>query len=415
MLLPCRISAAADEQSTKRESGMHWIRGALVVAGTVLLAGAAPAPAPEHWTPAWTASMWEGEGARAVTVENATISFAVRVGAGGTKLRLRLSNEYGPAFRLGAATVRVAGGPSVKVAFDGQGTTIVPANAPLLSDAAPLAVKPFDVIEVSLYLPEKVALTTVHGASGAKTSISEAGDFTAAPFQAAGQSDTRPLLAGVDVLGAKPRPVIVAYGDSITDNPSCALDATPACRWSEVLGRRLAKGGKPHVVVTQAISGNRVITPGTGPSAVSRFDRDVLSLRGVTHVVLLEGTNDIGGSGRVRDGVTAPTITAEQLIQGYRQIVQRAHDHGIKVIAMTMLPYEGAVYHTPAGEAMRMRVNAWIRTSGTFDGVIDMEKVVADSANPKRLTPSLQRGDNLHPNAHGETRMGEAIPLTLFQ
>ncbi|MES2445272.1 MAG: SGNH/GDSL hydrolase family protein [Pseudomonadota bacterium] len=395
---------------------MHPIRTMAALAAALSLMAAAPAPKPEHWTPAWTASMWEGVGERqAVPVENATISFAVRIGAGGSALRLRLSNEYGPAFRIGAASVRVAGGPTVRVTFDGQGTTLVPANAPLLSDAVPLAVKPFEVVEVSLYLPEKVSLATVHAASGAKTAISEAGDFTGAPFAAARRVDSRPLLAGVDVLGARARPVIVAYGDSITDNTGCALDAVPVCRWSDVLGRRLAAAGKPHVVVTQAISGNRILAPGTGPSALARFDRDVLSLRGVTHIVLLEGINDIGGSGRVRDGVAAPTITAEQLILGYRQLVRRAHDHGIKVIAMTVLPYQGAGYQTEAGEAMRVRVNEFIRTSGTFDGVIDMDKVMADPANPKKLDPAYQRGDNLHPDGNGEAKMGEAIDLRLFR
>src|SRR5690606_31178538 len=198
-------------------------------------------------------------------------------------------------------------------------------------------------------------------------------------------SNHRPLLAGVDVLGKAARPVIVAFGDSITDNTGCAIDAVPICRWGDVLGRRLARAGKPHVVVTQAISGNRVISRGTGPSAVERFDRDVLTLPGVTHVVILEGVNDIGGSGRRRPGGTAaPTITYEQLIDGYRKLVASAHRRGIKAIGMTILPFEGANYHTAAGEAMRMRVNDWIQTSGAFDAVVDMEKVVADPANPKR-------------------------------
>jgi hypothetical protein len=306
------------------------MRGMKIAAAAAALALLGAAPAPEHWTPAWTASMWQGLGEKQqVAVDNATIRFAVRVAAEGDKLRLRLSNEYGPVMRIGAASVRVAGGASVKMTFDGQGTTILPANAPLLSDAVPLPVKQFDVVEVSLYLPEKVSLATVHGASGAKTAISATGDNTSDPFTAVAQADMRPLLAGIDVLGARPRPVIVAYGDSITDNTGCALDAVPVCRWSDVLGQRLAKAGKPHVVVTQAISGNRVISIGTGPSALSRFDRDVLALRGVTHLVLLEGINDIGNSGLTRpDGTRSPTITAEQLIQGYRQLIARAHDHG---------------------------------------------------------------------------------------
>lgn len=142
----------------------------------------------------------------------------------------------------------------------------------------------------------------------------------------------------------------------------------------------------------------------------------MLSLPGVTHVVVLEGVNDIGGSGRKRgDGSFEPTITAEQLIEGYRQIIAKAHARGIKVMGLTILPFEGAGYHTAAGEEIRGRVNQWILTSGEFDGVFDLAAVVADPANPRRLDPALHRGDFLHPDARGETRMGEAIPLDWFR
>lgn len=385
------------------------------VAATAAFCLGTGAQAAERWTPAWTASQWQAVGKQEVAVENATISFTVRVGAEGSKLRLQLSNEYGQAFRIGAASVRGPDGKTVPVTFGGQASTTMAAKTMLASDAAKLKVKQFDLVEVSLFLPDPVSLNTIHGAGGAKTSISEPGDFTAEPFKAVKRSDNRPLLAAVEVLGKKTRPVVVAFGDSITDNTGCANDATPICRWGDVLARRLAQAGKPHVVVTQAISGNRVISVGTGVSALDRFDRDVLALNDVTHVILLEGINDIGASGRVRpDGVKLPTITADQLIEGFRQLIARAHARNIKVIGLTILPYEGAGYYTEDGEAMRVRVNDWIRTSGEFDAVFDMEKVVADPANPKRLDAPLQRGDNLHPNAQGETKMGEAIPLDLF-
>lgn len=387
------------------------------VAATTALLLIGAAPPSTQWTPAWSASMWKaGNAKEEVAIQNATVSFAVRVGAGGDKIRLRLSNEYGQALRIGAASARLQGGKTTPVTFDRQASTRAPANAVIVSDAVGLQVKPFDVIEISLYLPDSVRLNTVHSAPGAKTLISAAGDHTGSPFTAVRTSGNRPLLAEVEVLSKAPRPVVVAFGDSITDNAGCANDAVPICRWGDVLGRRLAQAGKPQVVVTEAIAGNRVISFGRGPSAVDRFDRDVLALPGVTHVVILEGINDIGGSGRPRpDGTTAPTITYEQLVNGYRKLIARAHQRGIKAIGLTILPFQGAGYYTEAGEAMRMRVNDWIRTSGAFDAVVDMEKVVADPANPKRLDPALQRGDNLHPNGDGETKMGDAIPLSLFE
>ncbi|MES2337541.1 MAG: SGNH/GDSL hydrolase family protein [Pseudomonadota bacterium] len=379
-----------------------------------LLIAAVPATAQTRggWTRAWTASMWQGgTGPNLFTVEGVTIRSAVRVGAGGTALRLRLSNEHGDAVvRVGAATVRSADGRIARVTFGGAPTARIGAGAPLVSDAVALSVKPFEVVEVSIFLPEKTALSTLHGAGGAPTAVSAPGDFTAQPgFAAASTLRHRPMIAGIDVLGARSRPVIVAYGDSITDNTGCANDAPVICRWGDMLGRRLTKAGKPHVVVTQAISGNRVLTPGAGPSALARFDRDVLAVPGVSHVVLLEGINDIGNM--TPDNI----ITADDLIAGFRQLIARAHDRGIKVYASPILPWKGAARFTPGREAIRVAVNRWIRSSGEFDAVIDLERPVADPADPLRLATALQTGDNLHPNGAGEAAMGDAVPLGLFR
>jgi len=386
-----------------------------VVAAVAALLLVAAAPTGDRWTRAWTASMWQAPADQVKTLANVTIRSAVRVGAGGGQLRLRLANDYGLALTIGAATLRLPGGEAVRVTFGGQGSVRVPEGAPLVSDPVALPVKAFDLVEVSLFFPEAVQPNTVHDVVGEQTLISAPGDHTMEDFVPAGKWRLRPLIAGLDVQSEKPRPVIVAFGDSITDNVGCANDALPRCRWGDVLGRRLAAAGKPHVVVTQAISGNRILAHGTGPSALSRFDRDVLAVPGVSHVVLLEGINDIGNSGREVNGVARPTITADQLIAGYRQLALRAHERGIKVYAMTILPYVGAMYQTPAGEAMRVQVNQWIRRSGAFDAVIDMEKVVADPADPTRLAAALQGGDNLHPDGRGETVMGEAIDLKLFR
>jgi lysophospholipase L1-like esterase len=391
------------------------MRGLKIVAAAAALLLVGAAPAENAWTRAWTASMWQAPADQVKTLENVTIRSAVRVGAAGGQLRLRLANDYGPALTIGAATVRLPGGRAVRVTFGGQISVRVPEGSPLVSDPVALPVKAFDVVEVSLFFPEAVQPNTVHDVGGQQTLISPPGDHSSEDFAPAGTWRLRPLIAGLDVLSAKPRPVIVAFGDSITDNVGCANDAMPRCRWGEVLGRRLAAAGKPHVVVTQAISGNRILAPGTGPSALSRFDRDVLAVPGVSHVVMLEGINDIGNSGRTVNGTVRPEITADQLIAGYKQLAVRAHERGIKIYAMTILPYEGAGYATPKGEAMRVQVNQWIRSSKLFDAVIDMEKVVADPANPKRLAANLQGGDNLHPDGRGETRMGEAIDLKLFR
>jgi lysophospholipase L1-like esterase len=177
-------------------------------------------------------------------------------------------------------------------------------------------------------------------------------------------SGNRPLLAEVDVLSAAPRPVIVAFGDSITDNAGCANDAVPICRWGDVLGRRLAQAGKPQVVVTEAIAGNRVISFGRGPSAVDRFDRDVLALPGVTHVVILEGINDIGGSGRPRpDGTTAPSISYVVVLGGFGLVLGGGVVVGLLGLGVWGLGVGGCYFHRYAtlseDEARETGLSIW--------------------------------------------------------
>jgi lysophospholipase L1-like esterase len=238
------------------------------------------------------------------------------------------------------------------------------------------------------------------------------GDATAkAPPPPAGPRPTyRAFLSAVEVETAAPAgPVVVAFGDSITDGTA----STPGKdhRWPDRLAERLtaAQKGRAAGVDDAAISGNQVIAGGRiaifGQSALTRFDRDVLSIPGATHVVVLEGVNDLGMS----------RATAEPLIAGYRQLIARAHAHGLKIFGATILPYEGAAYFSPAGEAERQKINAWIRTGKEFDGVIDLDAATRDPAKPTKLRADLQSGDWLHPNDAGYKVMGEAVDLSLFR
>ncbi len=384
------------------------LAGAAALTLTLTLAPAAAAK--EHWTRAWTSSLWQGNERQVVAVENQTLRSEIRVGAGGDAIRLWLGNDYGRMpVHIAAVTVRSADGRVVPVRFAGQESARVAIGAPLVSDPVPLAVKPFELLQVSIHLAAPTTLVGVHVDRSNMLAISPPGDFTREQgWTPAATNELRPLIAGVDVRGVKQRPVVVAFGDSITDASSCPNDDAEPCRWSEVLGRRLHGAGKPHIVVNQGIGGNKILTPIAGPNALARFDRDVLAVPGVTHLLLLEGINDIGTSGDTG-------ITADELIEGYRQLTLRAQAHGIKVIALTVMPFEGAGYYRPEREVLRERLNGWIRTAGIFDGVVDMEKAMADPANPKRLRRDLQVGDNLHPNAAGQRAMGDAIPLSLFR
>ena len=185
------------------------------------------------------------------------------------------------------------------------------------------------------------------------------------------------------------------------------------------LARRLASQGSTVALMNVAIAGNRVLSEGVAPvgfggnagiNALARFDRDVLALPGVTHVIVMEGINDIGNSGQ--NGIVA---TADDLIAAHKQMIDRAHERGLKVYGATLTPFEGAAYFTAEGEEKRKALNQWIRTSGAYDGVIDFDMVVRDPSAPGRIKSAFDSGDHLHPNDAGYKAMGESIDLALFK
>ncbi|MEO8777377.1 MAG: SGNH/GDSL hydrolase family protein [Rhodanobacter sp.] len=349
-------------------------------------------------------------------MEHQTLRQTVMVTHAGQQLRLRFSNLFGEVpLHIGAVTVMPVGKPQLmrKVSFGKHFNVTIPAGAPMLSDTVSMPVKAMEALEVSIYLPGRTLLSTVHDDEINHTTISAPGDFTnAASFDVTANTPLRPFLSGVDVLPATATKVVVAFGDSITDT-HCKIGAQ-LCRWSDVLAARLQAAGKNYAVANEAISGNQVLLSGYGPSALARFDTDVLAVPGVTYIVMLVGINDIGGSGGDKFGIPQPVISAQSLIAGYQQIIARAHEHGIKVIGCTMTPFAGAGYYSPEKDRVRKVVNDWIRHGGAFDGVVDFAAVVRDPNHPDRLLPSLDRGGHLHPNSAGQRAMGKAIDLSLF-
>jgi lysophospholipase L1-like esterase len=208
----------------------------------------------------------------------------------------------------------------------------------------------------------------------------------------------------------------VAFGDSITDGSLSTADTNN--RWPDHLARRLivASGGntaQPMGVLNEGIAGNRVLSEGIGPSALARFDRDVLAQAGVRWMTVLLGINDITFPA-VPGAAATEAVTADDLIWGLRQIIARAHRHGIKVAGATIMPVEGVNTYTAAGEAIRQTVNAWIRTSREYDAVIDFDAAVRDSARPGRLRPEFDPGDHVHPNDAGNQAMAAAVDVSMF-
>ncbi|HZZ67672.1 MAG TPA: GDSL-type esterase/lipase family protein [Phenylobacterium sp.] len=352
------------------------------------------------------------------TFDDQTVVQVVRLSAGGQRLRLRLSNEYGPhPLAIGAVRIALVGedgapiaGSDRPVEFGGEPSATLPSGAPVISDPVALPTKALARLRISLFLPADTHGCTCH-MSGSEIAQVFPGDATRQPVgKLIGPATYRAFLTEVDVEAAAPAPVIVAFGDSITDGYHTTDGANS--RWPDRLAERLTAqaAGRPIGVVNAGIGGNRVLTeqlPIFGQNALSRFDRDVLSVPGVTHVTVLEGVNDLG--------MTKPTPTAAQLIAGYRQLIARAHEHGLKIIGATVLPYGGAAYFTPAGEAERQKINAWIRTGHEFDGVIDFDAAIRDPAHPEKMRLDLQSGDWLHPNDAGYRVMGDAVDLRLFR
>jgi lysophospholipase L1-like esterase len=366
------------------------------------------------WAGAWGASP-NPPPAAAKAFENQTVRQVVRLSTGGSQIRIRFTNEYGDKpLDIGAATVSLAGadglpiGKTLDITFNGAKAVAIPPKAPMISDPISLDVKALDSLSISLFLPTATGPCTCHFAGTATAYVSSLGNYTMAAFEPASTFTNRAFLSAVEVSTASPR-TIVTFGDSITDGTASTVNANK--RWPDVLAERLNAADAPRGISNQAIAGNRVLSYGMqifGESALSRFDRDVMSVPNANWIVVLEGINDIGM------GAASPP-SADTLINGYKQIIARAHAKGIKVYGATLLPYEGARYFHENGEVVRQAVNTWIRTSGAYDGVIDFDAAMRDPASPRKMKADLQSGDWLHPNDAGYKVMGEAVDLALFR
>ena len=383
--------------------------------------GQIPQPAPSRWMATWTASPSEAPARpprdsidRVPTLFDQTVRLIVRTSIGGDNVRIRLSNEYGDrALAIGSAHIAVRdSGASIDAAtdraltFGGRPSVRLRPGAIAFSDPVALSVPALRDLAVSLHLADSARLVTRH-ALALQTSYVRRGNVAGARAFA---PDTSifiwPFLVGVDVTNSAATGVIATIGNSITDGALSTRDAN--ARWPNILAARLLNSSEPmKAVVNAGISGGRVLTYGAGPSALARFDRDVLATPGLTHVIVLEGINDISRS--AVDGVTA-----DDIIAGYQQLITRAHDRGIVIIGATLTPSSPRAPFTPALEAKRAAVNAFIRTSGEFDGVIDFDAATRDPASPLQFLPKYDSGDHLHPGDTGYRAMGDAIDLTLF-
>jgi lysophospholipase L1-like esterase len=356
------------------------------------------------------------------TLADQTIRMVARTSLGGSRVRIRLSNALEKApLRVGAAHIALRSqGPSILPAsdraltFGGQPSTIVPPGTVVFSDPVELSVPALSDVAVSLYLPADTGPPTVHP-DGLHTAYLSRGDTTArATFEPAATTTAYLWLSAIDVLAPATAATVVAFGDSITDGVGTTPDANRG--WAALLASTLSAGPSRDAlsVVNVGLSGNRLLRHGFGVSALARFDRDVLSFAGVRWMIVLLGINDITFPA-VPGMPPTEAVTADDLIWGFKQIIERAHVHGIKVVGATILPVEGVATYTEGGEAIRRAVNQWIRSSGAYDAVVDFDAAVRDPANPRRLRADFDPGDRVHPNDAGNAAMAAAFDVSVFR
>ncbi|MFF3671840.1 SGNH/GDSL hydrolase family protein [Microtetraspora malaysiensis] len=391
---------------------------ALLVASLGLALTAAPARADidDHWTDAWATALHRSSAATPPPVyQDQTIRMVVPMRGSGNAVRVQLSNAHGDQpVTFGAATVALrdsgaalADGTLKQVTFSGATSVTVPAGQVVHSDPVRLHVTEGQDLAVSIYLPSATGPATWHRSAVQTNYVSGPGDHTVDPDGGSFPATVRSwiFLDAVAVTRGPTPGTLVAVGDSITDGSGTAVDGFE--RWPDYLAARFAaKPGRHPAVVNAGIGGNSVLadTAQDGQSLLNRMERDVLAREGLTHVILLEGVNDLRNR-----------ATADELIAAYREIIARVHARGAKIYGGTITPFTGGSAHTPAAEAHRQAVNAWIATSGEFDGVVDFADAVADPADPQSLNPAYDRGDHLHPNAAGFAAMAAAVDLSLFR
>ena len=385
---------------------------------------------PANWVGSWATSQQLPEPQNSLSAEDlqdATLRQIVHLSVGGPELRVHVSNAFGKApLHLTAVHVArpsAAGGGAIDPAsdkaltFGGAQDVTVPAGAEFISDPVAFPVGALSDLAITLHVDSAPASQTGHPGSRATSYLAHGDLVSPATLPDAKKVEHWYQVSGVDVAEAVPGASVVTLGDSITDGHGATTNGND--RWPDVLARRLQSDKKTQTVgvLNAGIGGNRVLLDGLGPNALARFDRDVVAPAGVRYVIVLEGVNDLGTL--TRDGEVEQAehdALVHRILAAYEQMALRAHAHGIKVLGATILPYGGSGYYHPgpASEADRQAINHWIRSSKSFDAVVDFDKVMRDPANPTKMLPAYDSGDGLHPSAAGYKVMGEAIPLSLF-
>ncbi|WP_252059789.1 SGNH/GDSL hydrolase family protein [Acinetobacter sp. AHP123] len=354
-------------------------------------------------------------------ISNQTIKQISQISLGGEAVRLVFTNQYGDQpLSIDKTTVGIFKGQSLKakstypVYFSGKLKAQILPGKQLISDPIQLPVPDHAQLMVNSFIQKPTTFKTFHW-DAKQTSWIIAGNQTAnlnTPSSAK-TTTARLLLSAIEVKPKRKAQVVAVIGDSITDGATATLDANT--RWTDFLAKRLS----PHqiAVINSGISGNRLLTDGMGDSALKRLNSEVFQYSGVKTLIVLVGINDISWPGTAfAPKQQIPSF--ETLTEGYKRVVKEAHEQGIQVIGATLLPFSGALpntpldnYYQPNKDELRQLINHWMRTSKTFDGVLDLEQGLKDSKHSDRLNPIYDSGDHLHPNDRGNQQMANLVDL----
>jgi len=411
---------------------LRWIAitllAAFTVAGLGKASGANENNPNEHWVGTWSNALHQPDlgvpGLANPGFNNQTLRQIVHISVGGRRVRVRLSTFGASGLVIGAAHIAlhatgaaILTGSDRTLTFGGTPSITIPPGALVVSDPVELNVSELSDLAVSIFVPGNTGPATWHFEGRQTSFISPPGDFTASRLMPVSSTTlARFWLAGVEVLASRQTGAIVAVGESIVDGSQSTVDANT--RWTDQLAGRLAArpGNRAMGVLNEGIAGSRLLHDFLGPNALARFDRDVLAQTGVTHVIVQLGANDIFTLN------PAEEVSVEQVIQGHKQLIQRAHAQGLKIFGCTLTPLEGFLLpgtpfpvFSPAKEVKRQALNAWIRTSAEYDDVIDFDRVLRDPDSPTRILALYDSGDHGHPNDTGYNALANAIHLSLFR
>jgi lysophospholipase L1-like esterase len=347
-----------------------------------------------------------------------TIRQIIRVSIGGKQLRLRFSNIFSdqPTVLKSVSVANVTAAPGIDpntqkmLRFNGNTEITMNPEQEVFSDAFDFDLKPGQLLAITIHYGSASHKTSGHPGSRTTSYILPGDNIANAAFSDAIKTDHWYSIMGVDV-SSDSSANIVCLGNSITDGRGSGTNKQN--RWTDILSARLLANKKTnHIgVLNLGIGGNCVVKGGLGPTALNRFDRDVLSQKGTKWLVILEGVNDIGG---IKNPEDAP-LKAQELIEAYKTMIDKAHAKGIKVYGCTILPFQKSFYDAPYRQQARDIVNEWIRNSNAFDAVIDFDKAMVSETDSKTILSDMHDGDFLHPNESGYLRMGEAVDLDLFK